>query len=334
MPQRPGALRVDPMVEIGLGLVQQLVRPEMVEAQQPVRLIEPVLPQQRRLEIFRGGQQCAGGHGHIGGVEDPLELIAVIERLGEGEDLQVVLRRGADDHLGGLTRRGKARGVAEEGHLLPGGGDPVPDPGHGGQNVLPLFVRGQLGQTLGGGQLDVHAQPVGKKPQPVGEQRIRPRNGLGVDVAPEAVLLAQQPEDGDHPLRGVIRVCQHRRGQEQPLDIVAPVELDGQLRQLPGGEGGPGHVVGAAVDAVLTVIGAHIGHQHLQQRYAPAVGGEAVAAACRQGGAHPPGPGLPVQPAGGAGGVVLGGVGENRQLIHHIHDTAAPPLEIEHLLSL
>ena len=44
--------------------------------------------------------------------------------------------------------------------------------------------------------------------------------------------------------------CCHTRGQKQPLNVVSPIKLYGQLRQLPRGEGRPGHVVGAAVDAI------------------------------------------------------------------------------------
>ena len=54
VPERPVALRVQVYVKVGACLAQQLIRAEMVVAQQPVRLIEPVLPEQ-------GG--CAGRGG-------------------------------------------------------------------------------------------------------------------------------------------------------------------------------------------------------------------------------------------------------------------------------
>ena len=101
------------------------------------------------------------------------------------------------------------------------------------------LVRGQRLQALLGGQLDVNAEPVGQQPQPLHQLRRRAGDGLGVDIPVEAVLLPQDPQALDHPLGGVVRAAQHAGGEEQPLDIVAAVEADGQLRQLLGREGGP-----------------------------------------------------------------------------------------------
>jgi hypothetical protein len=39
--------------------------------------------------------------------------------------------------------------------------------------------------------------------------RIRPRNGLGVDIARKAVFLPQQPKGLDHLFAGVIGVFHH-----------------------------------------------------------------------------------------------------------------------------
>ena len=321
--QGPGALGIHPGVEVGRRIVQQLLRPEVVEPQQPVRLVQPVLPQQGRLEIRPGGEEGAVRHRHVGRVEHPLELVPVVEGLGQRQDVPVALRRGADDHLGGLARRGKPGGVAVFCQLAAALPDAVPDLGHGGQDG-PLFLVGTQAAEAGlAGQLDVDAQPVGQQPQPAGEEGFGPGDGLGVDVAVEAVLLPQEPEGLDHGLGGAVGPAPHGGGEEQPLDVVAPVEGDGELRQLPGGEGGPRQVVGAAVDAVGAVVGAAIGQQHLQQGDAPAVGGEGVAAAGGHGAAQPAGPGGAIQPAGGAGRVVLGRVGQDGQLVQQLH--AAPP---------
>ena len=108
--QGPAALGVQTEVEVGPPLVQQLLGPKVVEAQQPVRLIQPVLTQQGRLKALGSGEQGAGGDGDIGGVEDPLQMVLVVEPLGEHQDVAVALRRGTYDHLSGLTRRGEAGG--------------------------------------------------------------------------------------------------------------------------------------------------------------------------------------------------------------------------------
>ena len=166
---------------------------------------------------------------------------------------------------------------------------------------------------------DFHALPVGQQSQLMGEARVCPGDCLVVDIPVEAVLRPEKAQALDHPLGGKIGVLQYRRGEKQTLDIVPPVKLDGQFRQLPGGEGGPGHVVGAAVDAVGAVIAAVVGVEHLQKGHTPPVGGEGVAAAGIGGGADGPGPSAPDHPAGGTGGVVFGGVGQDRQLVHDLH---------------
>ena len=82
MLDRPVAFRVQIGVEVRMIGVQNLVRFELIEPQQPVRLIEPVLPQQRGLGIQRG-QAGILGHGDIGGVELPLEAVFLVHPLGQ-----------------------------------------------------------------------------------------------------------------------------------------------------------------------------------------------------------------------------------------------------------
>ena len=118
-------------------------------------------------------------------------------------------------------------------------------------------------QAVLAGQLDEDAQTVGQQPQLPGEPRVGAGDGLGVDVAVKAVLFPQQPEGLDHGLGGAVGAAPHGGGEEQPLNVVAPVKADGELRQFPGGEGGAGQVVGPAVDAVLAVVDAPVGHQYL-----------------------------------------------------------------------
>ena len=210
--QGPGALGVHPGIEIRVNLIQQLLRPEVVVPQQPVRLIQPVFPEQGRLKALAGGEQTAVRHGHVGRIEHPLELVAIIESLAQSEDLLVRLRGRPNDHLGRLSRWSEAGGVAVPDQLLEGGGDVIPDLAHRGQNILLGLVRAQQGQAALRRQFDVDAQPVAQGAQPPGEGRVRPGDGLGVNVAPETVLLPEQTQHGDHPFRGVVRIAQHRRG--------------------------------------------------------------------------------------------------------------------------
>ncbi len=120
MPQRPAAFGVQAGVEIRVALIQQFRRFKVIKPQQPVGLIQPVLPEKGRLEALRGGQELAVGHGQIGRIKDPLELILLIEPLGKAEDMEIRLRRGADDHLGGLSGRSEPGSAPVQPEGLPG----------------------------------------------------------------------------------------------------------------------------------------------------------------------------------------------------------------------
>ena len=142
MPEGPTALGIHLGVEVRMACIQQLLRPEAVKPQQPVRLIQPVLPQQGRLRVL-GGQQGVLHHRHVGGVEHPFELVAVIQPLGQPQDVEVRVRRGPHDQLGALPGRGEPGGVAVLHQLLPALLSPHPNLPHGSQDGLLRLVRGQ-----------------------------------------------------------------------------------------------------------------------------------------------------------------------------------------------
>ena len=321
MAHRPAALGVQVGAEIGAGLIQDFLRPELVKPQQPVGLVQPVLPHQGRLGV-QGGQAAVLCHRDVGRVKDPLEAVLVVQPLGEPEDLVVSLGGGSHNHLGALARRGEGGRMAVKGQLLPAGGSRGGNLAHGAEDFPAALVGGQQVEAALAGQLNVDAEAVGQAAQPLDQGGAGAGDGLGVDVAVEAVFLPQQPQHLDHPLGGVVGCAQHGAGQEQTLDVVAAVKGDGQIGQLPGGKGGPGQVVAAAVDAIGTVKGTAVGHQHLQQADAPAVGGEGMAAAGGIAAAQPPGPAPAARAAGGAGHIVFGAVGQNGQFFHHrlFHD--------------
>ena len=258
-------------------------------------------------------------HRQVGGEKHPLQLVFLIQGGGKGEDLQVGLGGGAHDELGGLPRRGEPGRVAVLHQLLLALGNAVPQKAHGGQNVGLFLVGRQQLQACFRGQLDVDAHAVGQQTQLGQQSGAGPGDGLGVDVAVELILPPEDAQSLQHQLAGVVGGAYHRAGQKQALDIVAAVKLHGEVGQLPGGEGGPFGVVGAAVDAIGAVIAAGVALQYLQQGDAPPVGGKAVAAAAGHGGPQPAGAGRAVQPAGGAGRVIFGGGRQNGQFVQHIH---------------
>ena len=263
-------------MKVRVRVVQNFVGREVIKAHQPVGLIEPVLAQERRARGQRG-QAAVAHHRHIGREEHALEAVFFVERAGQPDDLTVGFGRRADDHLRALSGWGEAGRVPVERHFVLRLFDAVGDLSHRAQHVLAALVGRKALETLLRGQLDVDAQPVGQLPQPPEQPLVRAGDALGVDIAAEAVFLAQDRECFDHQLGGVVGIFNDARAEKQPLDVVAPIEGDGQVSQLAGRERGTRRVVGAAVDAIGAVVAAGVAHEHLEQRYATPVRRKAVA---------------------------------------------------------
>ncbi len=183
-----------------------------------------------------------------------------------------------------------------------------------------LFRR-QRAQPGLGRQFHVDRQAVGVAPGAGQQLGRRLGNGLEVDVAGIAVFLAQLPRHFHHLFHGVVGIADDAAGKEQALDVVALVEIQGQRDHFVHAEARPRHVAGDAVHAVGAVVDAEVGQQDLQQRHTAAVRRVAVADAHAFGAADAAA-GARValaRAAGGAGGVVLGGVGEDGQLADGFH---------------
>ena len=122
-----------------------------------------------------------------------------------------------------------------------------------------------------GRQFDVHRQPVGIAAG-LGEQLLaRAGNGLEMDVAAKAMVVAQRLRDPHEIGHRVVLAPRDARRQEQALDAVAPVEVERQLDHLVDREPGARDIARAAADAIGAVVDAEIGQQDLQQRHAAAV---------------------------------------------------------------
>ena len=184
---------------------------------------------------------------------------------GQVDDLVIALGAGPDDHLRGLPGRGKPRRPAAQAERLRAQRRFPRDLPHRRKDGCPLFVGGQAVQAVFAGQLHVDAHTVGQQPQRVHQFRRSAGDGLGVDIALELMLIAQDMDRPDHLLHRIIRAFDHPAGQEQPLDKIAAVKLDRQLRQLAGGEGRAPAIIAGAVDAVFAVVYTVVGHQHLEQ---------------------------------------------------------------------
>ena len=311
----PVAFRVEIGVEALVVLIQYLVGLELVEPQQPVGLIEPVFPQERRLRVQRG-QAGVVRYRDISRVEHPLEAVFLVHPLGQLQNVVVRLGRRTDDHLGALAGGSELGRVAVEGQLLPALFTCHRDLLHGPEDGVAALVGGEKMEALLAGQLDVDAEAVGEVAHLLDELGAGAGDGLGMDVAAEVIFVPQQPQNGEHPLGGVVGGPQHSAGQEKSLDVVAAVELDGQFCQLPGRKSGPGNVVGLPIDAVAAVEGAAVAHQDLQQADAAAISGKGVAAARRIAAADGAALRRMGRAAGRAGYIIFCAVGQDGELVH------------------
>ena len=140
-----------------------------------------------------------------------------------------------------------------------------------------------------------------------------------MDIAAKAVHRPEFPGNLHQKFHGIVRIPNHGGTQEQALDVVTAVKLDGQLDKLFGGKGGPGNVVTPTVHAIGAVVLAGIAQQHFQQGDAPSVGGPSVANAGTAGIAKPTGRRTAARPARRTGHVVLGRRRKNPQFFANIH---------------
>ncbi len=146
-------------------------------------------------------------------------------------------------------------------------------------------------------------------------------NRLEVDVATEVMFEPQLARDRDNLLHGVVRAADDAGRQEQPLDIVAAIEVERQLHHFIDGEARALHVGRGAVDAIQAIEVAGIGQQDLEQRDTAAIRRIGVADARAFGRADAfavSGVAL-LGAAGGAGGVIFGGISQDLQLALHVH---------------
>ena len=119
----PVTFGIDEQIEIWPVRREQLTGLKSVKAKQPVGLIQPVLPQQRRLCV-KGRQAGILINGYIGRIKYPFQAIILVECLSGVNKLIIRFRDGAYDHLGALPGGNKMRmipayGLSASDQVLP-----------------------------------------------------------------------------------------------------------------------------------------------------------------------------------------------------------------------
>src|SRR5581483_8018870 len=97
-----------------------------------------------------------------------------------------------------------------------------------------------------------------------------------MDVAAEFVIHSKLPRHFDKLLHGVIDALYDSGTQKKSLDVVPPVELDGELDHFGDGKPGARHVARNSSDTVRAIVDAVVRQQNFEQRNAAAVRSNAV----------------------------------------------------------
>jgi len=92
-----------------------------------------------------------------------------------------------------------------------------------------------------------------------------------MNIAVKTLFLTEFFHDLNHEGHGGIRTLEHPGTQEEPFDIVSPVELNGDMDQFIGGKQSPWYGVGTPVDAIGTIVDAYIGEKYLEKGNTPTV---------------------------------------------------------------
>ncbi len=315
--ERPGELGIDVerQVAVGLGRLHHFDRLVAVEPHQPVGLVKPVFADQRR--AFQRQHRAGIGDRREGAVIDAAQAEIVIQPARLADDVRIGRGIGPDDHLRRLARGGEARRVLEALSGVFQFAYVALDPAHRAFDLPRILVRREPGEPAVGRQFDIDRYTVGIKPRLVDDLGIGLGNGLEMDVAAKIVFFPQDTGDFHKLFHRVVRVLHDARGQEQPLDIIAPVEGQREVDDFLRREPRPRDIRTLAVDAVMAVEHAVIGQQDLEQRDTAAIGCVGVTDA------HPLGrtdsltahAGAFGRARGRAGSVVFCRVGENLELL-------------------
>ena len=262
--QGPREFGIEIEVEGGVLFVGDFGDGVAVEAQEPVGLVESVLANEG---WGFGGKDGGGvGDGAVGGVVDASHFITTIKVVASVEDLMVVGVVGSDNHLGRLAGGGEGFGLVGSGDVFVAARffvffDAKTNAAHGLAGAAEVFFGGEGGETFLCRKLDVDTNTVSIFSGLVDEFLGGFGDGFEVDVATEVMVFAQGAGDLVDLLHGVVGIADDAGAEEEAFDVVALVEVEGELDHFLRGKACARGVAGASIDAVVAIVNAGVGEE-------------------------------------------------------------------------
>ncbi len=125
---------------------------------------------------------------------------------------------------------------------------------HGREYIFGFLLGSQKLQRFLGGKLYIDAEPVRKQPYAMHKMLVCAGYDFGVDISCKAPVITQYLQTFYQFFAGMVRGSLNRRGNEQPLYIIAFVKLYGKIRKLRRLKGSPRRIGRPPADAVFTVV--------------------------------------------------------------------------------
>ena len=154
--------------------------------------------------------------------------------------------------------------MAEARTLLGALEHPLLDVAHRAVDAFVILVGSQQLQVAFGRDFDVDAHAVGVASGLGHQFAAGTGNAFQMDISVETMDSAEVLGNAHQTFHRVIGITHHPTAQEKPFDIVAAIELHGEVYKLGHRQRGTRQVVAAAVDAVGTIVNAIIGEHDFE----------------------------------------------------------------------
>ncbi len=187
---------------------------------------------------------------------NPRQIHFSIESRSGREELAIGFIGSPHHELGGLADRGVlALALLNEACC----------PMQGLEEMGGEVLRGSdAGQAFRVRCLQVHRDPIGELHRSFHVGEGSARQDLEVDVAGEGVAVTHQFNRGDHAVHGTGRIA-HAGAEEEALHQLLAVHLVEGISQLLRGEANTLEVAAHAVSAIVAIVLAGVGEQHLEE---------------------------------------------------------------------